>query len=454
MPDEWRRKTYYKTRVLIDTQRVLDPQFSDSLLCITGSQLEMLRNLTQYLRRRSTFADNYQKDYYYAPTEAEWDDILVIVADLEETLMGCEELTQLLTDMLAAMQCVCNDATEVPGLMPNMGPIVTYYIENNLMVPGDVHTEDTVVEGDRCAVAQLVFWQAWGWLTEWIQPFQENTADVLMPLAMAAIATAIGAPILAVPAALIYALVWALLEIWVDGSLQAVQNSLWAHKDELICAVWSGMAVDFAAAKVSAQAVISEIEGLSPTDIVVFRAMFAPWAFALAERAHDNETEWALANVEPGACDDCDWWWTYEWTFPPCPGELTGDMPCSPQGRPSFNYQGDGYCVGLEFPDILSNVDIHMEVEYKSCFPATWTCGYVKLEYQDVGLDWHVRGVITCTTTEPIGEENYRETWTYNINIPRNVLRLHIHGQDAQGETDPWPFMVRWVKITAFPHVS
>jgi len=453
MGNEWRRKTYYKPRVLIDTQRVLNPQFDDALLCITGSQLEMLRNLTQYLKRRSTFADNYQGDYYYAPTEVEWDDISAIVADLEETLMGCEELMQTFADMLAAMQCVCNDATEVPGLMPNMGPIVTYYIENNVMVPGDVHAEDTVVEGDRCAVAQLVFWQAWGWLTEWVQPFQETTASVLMPLAMAAIATAVGSPLLAVPAALAYALVWALLEVWVDGSLQAVQNSLWAHKEELTCAVWSGLAVDFAAAKVAVQAVISDIEGLSPIDIVVFRAMFAPWTFALAERAHDNGTDWAIANVTPGACDDCEWWWTYEWTFPPCPGELTGTFPCSEQGRPSFNYEGDAYYEGLEVPDIVGQFDMNIEVEYKSCFPSGWTCGYVHLEYQDVSLDWHSLHNCTCTTSQPIGTENESSARYPNQVIPRNVLRLHINGQPAQGETDPWPFMVRWVRITIFPKV-
>ena len=451
MGNEWRRKTYYKPRVLIDTQRVLNPQFDDALLCITGSQLEMLRNLTQYLRRRSTFADNYQEGYYYAPTEIEWDEISAIVAELEETLMGCEELMQTFADMLAAMQCVCNDATEVPGLMPNMGPIVTYYIENNVMVPGDVHAGDTVVEGDRCAVAQLVFWQAWGWLTEWVQPFQATTADVLMPLAMAAIATAVGAPLLAVPAALVYALVWALLEVWVDGSLQAVQNSLWAHKDELICAVWAGLAVDYAAAKVAAQAVISDIEGLSPIDITVFRAMFAPWAFALAERAHDNGTEWALANVAAGACDDCDWWWVREWTFPPCPGELTGTFSCSPQGRPSYNYEGWGYYEGLELPDILTNVDIRIEVEYKSGYPATYTVGFAVLEYQDAEEEWHALHNTTCSTTQPAGTENYDDSSYINRAVPRNVLRLYLHGMDAQTEEDPWPFMVRWVRITIMP---
>ncbi|GAG68916.1 unnamed protein product, partial [marine sediment metagenome] len=93
MTDVWRRKTYYRPRVLIDTARVLDPQTPDSLLCITGAQLEMLRNLTQYLHRRSSFADERHDGYYIAPDNDEWDEIEAITAELEETLMGCEDIT-------------------------------------------------------------------------------------------------------------------------------------------------------------------------------------------------------------------------------------------------------------------------------------------------------------------------------------------------------------------------
>lgn len=453
MGNEWRKKTYYKPRVLISTERVLDPQFEDGLLCITGAQLEMLRNLTQYLKRRSTFSQSETDVGYLSPSSADWDTIQAIVADLEETLMGCEELMQVFTDMLAAMQCVCNKQTAVPGLTPGTAPIVDGYLDDGSMVPGDVHAGDTVLEADRCAVAQLVFWQSWSWLTEWIQPLQENTAELLMPAAMLAIAVMVGAPLLAVPGALILAFVWRLMEVWVDGSLQDVQNELWANQDELICAVWAGLAVDARAAETAAQAVITNISGLSPIDIIVFRAMYAPWAIALAARAHDNGTAWALANVTAGACDDCDWWYVRSWTFPPCPGELDGNMPCNEYGRPSFNAVPVAVVEGLVLPDILSTVDIHIEAEYKSCFNFGFTCGFVRIEYQDVGLVWHALAELSCTTLETAGTENFNEVTGYDITVPRNVLRLQIHGMGGQGQEDPWPMMLRWIRVTIKPHV-
>ena len=453
MSIEWRRKTYYKPRVLISTQRVLDPQFADGLICITGAELEMLRNLTQYLHRRSTFSEAETDMGYLSPSTEDWDTILAIVANLEEKLMGCEELMAIFEDMLTAMQCVCNRTNDVPGLTPGTSPIVNYYLEDGSMVPDDVHSSDTVIEGERCAVAQLVFWQSWGWLTEWIQPGQEVAAEVLMPAAMAAIALMVGAPLLAVPAAAIWWLCWRLAEIWVDGSLQDVQNELWANQQELICAVWAGLLVDAAAAQTAAHAVIDNISGLSPIDIVVFKAMYAPWAIALAARAYDNATDWAVANVTPGACDDCDWWWVRSWTFPPCPGDLVGDQPCSAYGRPSFNAAPIAVCEVGALPDIISNVDIHIEVEYKSCFNSGFTCGFVRMEYQDVGDDWHALKELTATTSEAAGTENEADDWGYDINIPRNDLRLQIHGMGGQGQEDPWPFMVRWIRVTIMPHV-
>jgi len=90
MSEVWRRKTYYDKRVLIDTDRVLNNPGEDTLLCITAAQMEMMRNLCQYLRRRSTFVSEYHDQFYVAPSELEWDDLQDIVSELEETLMGCE----------------------------------------------------------------------------------------------------------------------------------------------------------------------------------------------------------------------------------------------------------------------------------------------------------------------------------------------------------------------------
>ena len=124
MSDSWRRKTYYKPRVLISTSRVLTPQFEDGLICLTGAELEMIRNLTQYLHRRSTFAESESGTGYLTPDTADWDTIQAIVANLEEKIMGCEELMTLFEDMLTAMQCVCNKTEQPPTDSGSVQPIV------------------------------------------------------------------------------------------------------------------------------------------------------------------------------------------------------------------------------------------------------------------------------------------------------------------------------------------
>jgi len=77
---------------MIETERILDPQFNDAVVFLTGAQIEMLRNVTQYLNRLDTYVSEQFLGYYLAPTVEDYDSILEIVADLEETLMGNENV--------------------------------------------------------------------------------------------------------------------------------------------------------------------------------------------------------------------------------------------------------------------------------------------------------------------------------------------------------------------------
>lgn len=86
------RRAYYEGRILIEAARILDSPFDDSLVCLSGAELELMRNLTAYLHRRSTFVDTYHDGYYVMPDEENWDDVSAVVASLEEKLMGCAEI--------------------------------------------------------------------------------------------------------------------------------------------------------------------------------------------------------------------------------------------------------------------------------------------------------------------------------------------------------------------------
>lgn len=88
MVDPETRREYGYNRVLIEAERVLDPQFGGAVVFLSGAQIELLRNVTQYLNRLETYVSEYKPGYYLTPNAGDYGSILEIVADLEETLMG------------------------------------------------------------------------------------------------------------------------------------------------------------------------------------------------------------------------------------------------------------------------------------------------------------------------------------------------------------------------------
>lgn len=92
MSESERRHGYRYNRVLIETARILSTTFPDAAIHVTGAQLELLRNLMEYLNRQETFVTTYNDGYYLSPTVGEWDSLLAIIADLEEVLMGNENV--------------------------------------------------------------------------------------------------------------------------------------------------------------------------------------------------------------------------------------------------------------------------------------------------------------------------------------------------------------------------
>jgi len=82
------RTTYQNDRVLIDVKRILTPQFAGITIRIDGAQVELLRNIVSYLHQERTFVSEYHGTYYLTASDADFDDLSAIVADLEEKLMG------------------------------------------------------------------------------------------------------------------------------------------------------------------------------------------------------------------------------------------------------------------------------------------------------------------------------------------------------------------------------
>jgi len=300
MSENWRRKRYYQPRVLIDTNRVLSSDIDDTLICLTGPDLEMLRNLTQYLHRHSTFVSEYHEQHYTAPSNDEWDELQAIVAELEDKLMGCENIVTQLQNIALALQ-------QLNQYTPATPTMLGYYSdEGYLQVPDDYGDLLVEVDAERCAIAQLCWSFAWELLTETIQPAQAKAMDVLFPLAMGAIASWVGTTELLIPTGSVFKLIDAAVDVYTEGKLMDVANSLYSARQELICAVYEGIETSARSASAQAGAVIEELPGWSPIDIMLGKLMYSPWIIDRMALAWDNQTAWATNNVDPGQCIDCE----------------------------------------------------------------------------------------------------------------------------------------------------
>lgn len=74
--------------MLIEASRILDSQFNKIGLELTGAQVELLRNATMLFHEQDMFVETYHDGYYLNASDADYDVILSIVAELERKLMG------------------------------------------------------------------------------------------------------------------------------------------------------------------------------------------------------------------------------------------------------------------------------------------------------------------------------------------------------------------------------
>lgn len=329
MSEEWRRKAYYRTRVLIPVDECLDSAFGDCLVCLTGGQLNLVRNLLLYAERRSTFVSEYEPQWYLAPTEEEWDELQTMVAALEGNLMDCEQFTSDLQEIL--------DWVRVDGSLTE--PPFSEDEEAAFPYDGDITDDELTPEGEEaCAVAQL--WFEWGYqiITEQVLPATRWGFDYLVPAVAGFIALAIGGPPAAMGVYAVAEFIQELLEIAYRGAETNLVNWMDTNKYDIVCALYAGLVSGGLASAIWAAAYASEIdpaEDISVGDKLMLNLFMGTWAGGNAQRAYDAATDWSTDNVQAGYCLLCgepDPDFEYTFNFPPCPGGWI----------PSGNYT---YCV-------------------------------------------------------------------------------------------------------------
>lgn len=252
MSETWRVKHYYIPRVIISTQDVLECPYPDSMVCLTGAQLVMLRNLTQYLHRRSTFASEYRKSDYLAPSNAEWDALETVVADLEENLMGCPEI-------VAKLQCICDailalqtiDDLPVDSVLPGQ-PLHDDYVSPVVGGHGDPPPG----------------WETWSaWDVQKCKAAQKLFDDVVEVMQKIAVVAAYGGVVTVVallatfvlsaivpPLAIVALAATALATLGITAIQSEAQQWIELHKQNLVCCVFD--APNAAAARIALESYI------------------------------------------------------------------------------------------------------------------------------------------------------------------------------------------------------
>ena len=479
MVEDWQYRKYYRPRILIPASDVLEnPYPGKLLLCLTGAEVNLIRNMLAYCHRRSTFVVTYDTNGYYCPDNETMDQIEAVVADLEGKLMAdCQDLIdaidainstltgqgETLTDMLAemstmamALECVCNKMP-APSVDDGTREIINAYLLDGTLQPDDPYPLDPGpgIDSDACAIAQLTWHFAYETLTEIVQPAQKKAVAVLLPSAMAIIASWIGTPLVGVPVGVILAVLWDTIEIWVDGRLDDVTTTWFNLKNEIVCAAYEPLA-DGQPLQASAEAmyeVINDQEDLSPIDKAVFRQLVAPWAQAKMTTAWDNLTTWAVARVDAGYCAICnplpD---TFTFVWPPCPNGSFLNTGICEGGLYCLNAsQGEGQEERTlpEGPGGLDYNRLDIECDWKSRFPGGWTVGAIGASYW-TGSTWQQIAWESLTNLQPAGTTNTMSA-TVIVDTPSDAqVRMRLFSN--LGDPSPYPLQVerayfKWYRV-------
>lgn len=452
MSEPWRRKKYYNKRVLIETSRILDPQFSDGLLCITGAQIEMLRNLMQYLKRRSTFVSSYETGYYIAPSEEEWDDLQAIVADLEETLMGCEELATALNSIAAQLACICQAmATSTCQTQPQdegydgqqqYDDYVSDVQEDVGDVPGGFGTW-AAWRVAKCKGAQKL-----------VDDVTAATVDIGVRLTSGILITftllngLLLLTVITAPISIVLQLVITLIAVAANYVASDVVDWLVANKQDLVCEIYLSDTTSEAHQRITAYISDNWTPGSSdhPT-----RQMFNYQTLSsIFDGAMRDYTVWEgdYSETYCTACEELEEGVEFTWTWPPCPGDHFTDGGVCDSGRLCFN--GDIDDAHQQHVNTLGTWNnINIEMRYRSRFGSGWTVGFVGVERWDVVLDeWMPTAGQSANNYQPIGDLN-----VIDVDIPvappepGGLYRCRIAGAAGQHDPSPYPFQVEYVRI-------
>lgn len=294
----------------------IDAECAMGIFYLPLDAIPVIAGLCEVLQWRSRYTGDTEHDkgqelYWYLMQEyARYERVCDMLAEMEK--------------MTSALECICatsrlgnnrgygsNDQTQL--ILDNASDYVDY---GHVVIP-----EVSIgVDADRCAIAQLVNQAAKEMFTEWIIPAETAALNVLLPAFFGLVAVWLGSFTLGLAVGTVTALAWAALDAWADGSIENVYNAILSYQDELLCASYNGLLFGIQEAVNRVDAVIDTM-GLGAGDTLLLKLCYGGWTYLVCQSAYEEESEWALGNVNDGACVSCTDAGVYTWSFPPCPSD-------------------------------------------------------------------------------------------------------------------------------------
>jgi hypothetical protein len=395
--EAWRKKRYYEPRITVPVDILTETELPDTLVCLSGTQLALVRSLLAYATRRITWVSEYHDDYYLSPTTAEWDDIQAMTADLEGRLMTdcvtplvealdridatiaaqAANLTAIegelaavasnVGDLLAPLQCICSKDPNI-NITNVVSPDWPSYPDADKSFGWGktlpVATVPALVDQEACNLAQCWYQAGFELVTEVFLPIFGAGYGDLLPAAAAALAVFTGGTTLPIVIG-VYALTDLLQELgeiaWEAAEANLI-NWMFTHKEDIVCLLYTGIK-DGGTGTSLWQPVATELvepsADLSAGDKVLVNFFFGIIGGYAARIAQTANSAWYQSVPEAGFCDDCE--------DPPIVGDDWVAIPWpGPGGDFTMDHTPGSYwlsgCWDYDIPDGFTMVGCFFEV--------------------------------------------------------------------------------------------
>ena len=442
MTETWRKKSYYGPRVLIPVADLTDPPFQDILVCLTGAQLVMLRNLAQYLTYRSTWVSEYHEDYYLAPSSEEWDAIEAAVAELEYTLMGCQ-------DIVTQLACIC-DALQT--LKSDSSPPDIYIDEGQ---PPFDNYESTVVADEGDPPEGFEDWDEWhDYVCIGAQKVLDDIRDAMENLDLATAAGGavtfaalqgilIGTTVLP-PVQVVVLLVQVLLALGLALLQEEVRVWIDTHKAALVCEIYGSATAAEARSRIA-----SYVEGnwTAAAGPQVFLYLVSKRVVStIFDGTMPGYATWAGLYLST-YCDDCgadpyyheyDFVVDTDWAVnPPLSSYAYGKLYC---------YTNDGRAQSPQ-KDALPAASYNLTFNVYGQSNVTGITGQLNVQSSDNGVDWTTRKTINLNLANH-PNFGWSEVVTTVAWGSYTYQRYEVKGYSSNGSVRIGELLVHWVPTT------